>query len=97
MELPVLVYNEVLGSGWCRNVPTLIHSQQVGTIEKGLLAMRALSTTCQFSPHSARLKGLVKWFEEGEGGLELDAEYISHLVEQCKELLKQIRTQNRDL
>ncbi len=94
LELSILVYNEVLNSGWCRNIPTLIHSEQVATIEKGLLAMRALGSTCQFSPHASRLRELVQWLEGGE---ELDAEYTSHLLEHCRELLRQICSQNSDL
>ena len=57
--------------------------------------MRALSGSCEFSSHSARLKELVKRF--GGGQSELDAEYTKHLLEHCRELLKQIRAQNLDL
>ena len=96
LELPVLLYNEVLNSGWCENVPALIHSDQLMVVEKGLLAMRALSGTCNFSAQSARLKELVRQLESGAEA-ELDTEYTNYLLEQCRTLLKDIRSQNLDL
>lgn len=100
LELPVLVYNEVLSSGWCDNVPMLIHSDQLAMIEKGLLAMRALCGTCGFSAASARLRALVRQFEGSDTShseAELNMEYINHLLEHCRALLKYIRSQNLDL
>lgn len=96
LELPVLMYNEILSGGWCENVPVLIHSDQLLVVEKGLLAMRVLSGTCGFSRESARLKELVKQLEDGAEA-ELDTEYTNQLLELCRTLLKYIRSQNLDL
>ena len=96
LELPVLIYSEVLSSGWCTNIPLLIQSDQPVMIEKGLLAMRALSGTCSFSATSARLRALEKQFESRQNP-ELDTEYTEHLREHCRALLKDIRKHNLDL
>lgn len=96
LELPILVYNEVLSAGWCNNVPVLIHSDQLMVIEKGLLAMRALSGTCSFTGELSRLKELVRQWESGAGA-EVDTEYTNQLLEHCRALLKYIRNQNLDL
>lgn len=95
LELPVLVYNEVLTNGWCENVPVLIHSDQLVVVEKGLLAMKELSGTCSFSRESGRLKELIELLESGAA--ELDSEYTNQLLELCKTILRDIRSQNLDL
>jgi hypothetical protein len=99
LELPVLVYNEILNSGWCDNVPVLLHSDQLTVVEKGLLAMRALSEMCNFSQASSRLKELVGQLEgvTETTGEEVDTEYTNQLLEHCQTLLKYIRSQNLDL
>ena len=97
LELPVLVYNEVLNSGWCKNVPILIHSEQLERIEKGLLAMSALSGTCSFSKEVTRLKELVENFSSIRDEPDVDIEYTEHLLKHCRSLLRYIRTQNSDL
>lgn len=98
LELPILVYSEVLSAGWCTHIPLLIQSDQVAMIEKGLLAMRTLSSsgTCSFSATAARLRALVTRFESSKES-ELDAEYAASLLEHCKELLKEIWKQHLDL
>ena len=96
----MLVYNEILSSGWCDNVPVLIHSDQLMVVEKGLLAMRVLSGTCSFTRELTRLKELVRHLESGADqmtGTEVDAEYTNQLLEHCRVLLKYIRSQNLDL
>lgn len=70
-------------------------------VEKGLLAMKALSETCNFSGEYKRLKQLVKQFVEqlessgaqasaAEMDGKVDAEYIRHLLQLCGTLLENI-------
>lgn len=76
----------------------LIHCEQLVRIEKGLLAMRALTGTCRFSAESARLKELISWLENYSVGPDgVDIEYVNSLLERCRSLLRSIRSQNLDL
>lgn len=67
-------------------------------IEKGLLAMKALSDTCSFSAESARLKELIQKFEKNRADEpDEDIEYMDILAEHCRTILKHIHTQKSEL
>lgn len=95
--MPVLIYNEVLNSGWCKNIPVLIHSDQLMRVEKGLIAMEALVLTCGFTTEMPRLKDLMNWLENDVNDTDDDTEYVNQLLGHCKSLLKSIRQYNLDL
>ena len=88
----ILLYSEVLNSDWCSHVTRLIQTDQPVTLEKGLLAMRELTSMCNFTAVSARLVALVRQFESSK--LDLDTEYTEHLLEHCRALLRDIRQRN---
>lgn len=89
-----MIYDEVLISGWCKNIPLLIYSDQLVRVEKGLIAMEALIRTCGFTAEMPRLKKLKKWLEKDTDG---DMEYASQLLGHCNSLLRSIRQYNLDL
>ena len=89
-----MIYSEILNSGWCKNIPVLIHSDQLVRVEKGLIAMEPLVQTCGFTTEMPRLKDLLKWLESDTDD---DMEYVNQLLEHCNTLLRSIRQYNLDL
>lgn len=95
--LPVL-HNHILEHGWCDHVSAPIHSEEGTRIEKGLQAMKALQSTCDFSNQIGRLKKLTKQFESIiEKDQNDSAEFTELLLDYSRTLLKTIRRQNLDL
>ena len=90
--------NQVFDHGWCDHVTTIVHSHDPNRIEKGLQAMDALKTTCDFSNQTRRLKQLARYFESTlETESKGDDDYTQSLLEYCRTLLKRIRQHSLDL
>ena len=74
---------------------SLITAEAVATVEKGLLAMKALTSNCDFTPLLARLHKLASRFQkELENERE---EFTQSLLELCRYLVNSVRQRNRDL
>lgn len=86
----------MLRSGWCAHVPLLIQSDQLVVVEKGLLAMRALSGTCNFSAAWTRLQALTRQLEQS-GRDQGSDEYAENLLEHCRALISDIRKHNHNI
>ena len=82
-------------NNWCSHVASLITFDAVGTVEKGLLAMKALTSNCDFTPLLARLQELAFRFQKDLANER--EEFTLSLLELCRYLVNSVRQRNREL
>ena len=105
-ELLVL-FNQVLEFRWCHNVASLLHSESLTRIERGLQAMEVLSeqNICSFAGQLSRLRALVEQLlmraaeleSDIDDGSGFDEEFVKSLADLCSSLVTRIRQLNLEL
>ena len=90
-----LLLSHIRQFGWCDHASSLIHTEHTSQVEKGLQAMEALGSVCDFTSQTARLQELAKQFSvlaEKESD-----DFDETLLDHCNSLLRLIQLKNRDL
>ena len=94
-EPPSILIQSIQENDWCSHVASLITADGIARVEKGLLAMKALNSNCDFTPRLPRLQELASQFQTDLKN-EKD-EFTLSLLETCRDLMANVRQKNRDL